>query len=1175
MNELKELLDMKGLVMHSYHRCNDKDSTLFKEDGKRTARAEAGFETLLDSYLMDILQDTAPKDIVAVWEGGNDRRIELFPAYKEKRRTAPKDPVVEGELKKMYKYTKSFLAGIGSIQIKYPFAEGDDALAFLSTKMSCSIHTIDGDLIQLASDTCMVTQKDEVKEEDEHGTPPHLIALRKSIVGDTSDEYPGVKGMGKVAWRRLVEAFGIDGMEELDQLAKDKNLDELEAIAAEAGSKELSTVAAAKYIWLLQYELAKLHPEWCENTYKKTIIRPDVFKRLPNRSRVEEVLTSCGCMDFMPQLEGYLPHNVLVTADNVDAIIYDGDFMDDFNASIVAFDYESYDTNKFENFVKVMEGKPGIYVDVLSQKITGASFTWGANLNKTIYICFGHSDTNNCDIEVLRDLLDNAGELVCQNDGFEYVVTANTFGKEEAGRLLQGTQDTRIMASYVDENERTGLKHSSMKYLNYHQATYKETLGDKEDMSQLTGEEVFGYGIDDAICTAHLHSLWDFIMTIEGTRDFCRTYEADTNRVVSDAFMAGCNISLPRLEKMRDEDRTSLDVLWPRLKELLSANCTEEHPDRADIYMAEIRKFEVAKRTEAGKTDEEIAMKLADMREEFTAGSKYIPYSEEVIPYEFKPTKTQLNAAMDRIGLTRKETDPDDPEFGPMPVNNIESVAVSRISEWAANMIPEELPKEQQEFVDLVAAAAHQFKARQGDEFTALSGYVQKLFPEKDKITSSGDELSLDSPAQMAHLLYGKLGLPVRVATKVTMGSTRDRLGFPGGPAANDKAIETALAEDLVEHDWRREVIESVREIKSLETMFKLYYTPYPLWIRPDTGKVHPGIINCGTATRRPTGTQPNLLQVKKGKIRSMFLPMREGHVLIAPDFSGQELRILGSESGDPVIYDAYMGDDKKDIHSLTASAIMPAITKKLRPDLMRQIRLTKNGKAMEYSQFIEWLHSDNKDLAEYAKFVRNKRGKPCGFLINYQGGAGTLSTNILVPRKEAQKFIDDTFALYSRIEPFQNECSETGRRQGYVATAYGNRRHATDDILSKDDGKRMRMERQLGNAVIQGGAADILKVVMSSCLSTDLLKDTQSFIMAPVYDEVVCSVPVEHAVKFCQRLQAIMDLLPPGHTIPMVSEFSLGFDWYNMVEFGTDTSDEAVTKALAEAAKLQEVYGE
>ncbi len=1167
---------MKGLVMHSYHRCNDKDSTLFKEDGKRTARAEAGFETLLDSYLIDILQDTAPKDIVAVWEGGNDRRIELFPGYKKKRREAEKDPVVEGELKKMYKYTKTFLAGMGCIQLKYPFAEGDDALAFLSTKMSCSIHTIDGDLIQLASDTCMVTQKDEVKETDEHGTPPHLIALRKSIVGDTSDEYPGVKGLGKVAWEKLVEEFGIDGMEELDQLARDKNLDELEAISAEAGSKALTTIADAKYQWLLQYELARLHPEWCENTYKKTIIRPEIFKRLPNRGRVEEVLTSCGCMDFMPQLDRYLPHNVLVTADNVDAIIYDGDFLDDFNDSIVAFDYESYDTNKFENFVKVMQGKPGTYVDVLSQKITGASFTWGANLNKTIYICFDHADTNNCDIEVLRDLLDNAGELVCQNDGFEYVVTANTFGIEEAGRLLQGTQDTRIMASYVDENERTGLKHSSLKYLNYHQATYKETLGDKEDMSQLTGEEVFNYGIDDAICTAHLYSLGDFVMTIEGTRDFCRTYEADTNRVVSDAFMEGCNISLPRLEKMRDEDQKDLDVLWPRLRELLAANCTEEHPDRADIYMAEIRKFEVAKMTEAGKTDEEIAVKLADMREKFTTGSKYVPYTEAFIRYEFKPTKAQLNAARRRLWIVKEEitllegdlTETID-EF------EIGSVATSRISEWAASMIPEELPEEQQEFVDLVAAAAHQFKIRAGDEFKALSTYVQKLFPERDKVTTSGDELSLDSPTQMAHLLYGKLGLPIRVATKVQMGSTRDRLGFQGGPAANDKAIETALAEDLIEHDWRREVIESVREIKSLETMFKLYYTPYPLWIRPDTGKVHPGIINCGTATRRPTGTQPNLLQVKKGKIRSMFLPMREGHVLIAPDFSGQELRILGSESGDPVIYDAYMGENRKDIHSLTASAIMPAVTQKLRPDLMSEMKLTPDRKAMDYDQFMEWRSGDNEDLAKHANFVRNKRAKACNFLVNYEGGAGTLSTNILVPRDEAKKFIGGMLGLYKGIVPFQEKAHDDGRAYGYVKTAYGSRRHATNDILSKDDSKRMRMERQLSNFIIQGTAADILKVVMSSCLSTDLLKDTQSFIMAPVYDEVVCSVPVKHATEFCQRLQAIMDLLPPGHTIPMVSEFSLGFDWYNMVEFGTDTSKEAVTKALAEAAELQEVYGE
>ena len=83
------------------------------------------------------------------------------------------------------------------------------------------------------------------------------------------------------------------------------------------------------------------------------------------------------------------------------------------------------------------------------------------------------------------------------------------------------------------------------------------------------------------------------------------------------------------------------------------------------------------------------------------------------------------------------------------------------------------------------------------------------------------------------------------------------------------------------------------------------------------------------------------------------------------------------------------------------------------------------------------------------------------------------------------------------------------------------------------------------------------------------LLDETDAIIMAPVYDELVNSVPEQHVVEFCPRLQQIMNLTPPGHEIPMVSEFSVGFDWYHMVEIGTDTSKETILKAIEEARAM------
>lgn len=699
-------------------------------------------------------------------------------------------------------------------------------------------------------------------------------------------------------------------------------------------------------------------------------------------------------------------------------------------------------------------------------------------------------------------------------------------------------------------------------------------------MNELTAEEAFDYGADDAIVTAHLWSLFDFICMVEGTREFIYDHEFHTTKVFDDAFLKGCRISQDRLSKLEATDKGRLDILWPEMREILSKNCTETNDEATATYMEDIKDFIIAKMLNDKNSEEAIQKKLEAMTAEFRAATKYRPFVKEVVNYQFKPTVAQLNAALVKLGIedlskASNEEDYEDPHAQYF----LGSVALSRITDWAMVMFNARqegdplVTDEVVSFVDLVSASAHQFKKREGPEYEQLSQFMVALFPEKSKTVTSGDELNFDSSKQMAQLLFGKLALPIRNRTKVDPGSIRDRLGFSGGPSANDKAVEMALAEDVYGEDsWRKEVLDRLRDIKGIETRYKLYYRPYPLWIRPDDGRMHTSIINCGTKTRRPSGTSPNILQVSKGLIRSVYLPLEEGHVLVAPDFSGQELRILGSESMDPVIIDAYMGEERKDIHSLTASAIFPKIAANARPDLMDKIEyVSGKGSAQDYNQFMLW--RTDEELGEFSNWVRNKRAKGVNFLVNYEGGAGTLSTSLLVPKEEAQGFIDGMFALYTQIPVFQENAHKEAEKYGYTITAYGNRRHMTEDILSRDNGLKMRMQRQGSNAKIQGCAADILKVVVAKCEKSGLLRRTKSYIMAPVYDEVVCSVPIGNVVPFCQELQKIMDVTPPGHIIPMVSEFSVGFDWYNMVEIGVDTSAERIMEAVEEAVEMQIEY--
>jgi DNA polymerase-1 len=416
------------------------------------------------------------------------------------------------------------------------------------------------------------------------------------------------------------------------------------------------------------------------------------------------------------------------------------------------------------------------------------------------------------------------------------------------------------------------------------------------------------------------------------------------------------------------------------------------------------------------------------------------------------------------------------------------------------------------------------------------------------------------------------------------MASKRYKLGYQPGPAGDDKAVETAIAEDCHgADDWKAKVLQAVRDVKGARTRGKLYYKPYPLWVHPRDGMLHPQIINCGTATHRPTGSSPNFLQLTKkdgGKIRSVVRGRREDHIIISPDFSGQELRILASECRDPVLMDAYLppeGQVEKDIHALTGSAIVLNSLKRDHPGLLELVKVDQS--AVDYQDFVGILHADmaaeqwldmhDADQAglylQLQKVFKQARtdAKPVNVLINYLGSAGTLSRNMGVPREIAQLFINMTFDRYARIGPWQQEMIRFAAQNGYTQTAYGTRRHVTDAILSRDGGIRSRMERQAVNFIIQGCAARILKIVLKEVWETRLLQETGASIIAPVYDELTASVPASAAAEYIQRLSEIMTVTPPGHPIPMKPETSLGLNWGNLVELGAYPSSDAIEEAI------------
>ena len=226
--------------------------------------------------------------------------------------------------------------------------------------------------------------------------------------------------------------------------------------------------------------------------------------------------------------------------------------------------------------------------------------------------------------------------------------------------------------------------------------------------------------------------------------------------------------------------------------------------------------------------------------------------------------------------------------------------------------------------------------------------------------------------------------------------------------------------------------------------------------------------------------------------MRRLFLTAAEDHVIISIDFSQEELMIMAVESQDPMMLSCYLGDNKKDIHSLTGSGFA----------------------GVPYEEFVEVLKDENNPLMKEYKAART-RAKPFNFGIGYGAVAATVARNEKMEFEVAKKLFEAWLQTYANIKPWQDNCLRMATRLGYVKTALGNRRHIDDRVLSGEEWQKQRAGRQAANSIIQGTGADILKIVMTEMHRKEVFKLTGAIPVVPLYDEIVASVPRHTAYEY------------------------------------------------------------
>lgn len=353
---------------------------------------------------------------------------------------------------------------------------------------------------------------------------------------------------------------------------------------------------------------------------------------------------------------------------------------------------------------------------------------------------------------------------------------------------------------------------------------------------------------------------------------------------------------------------------------------------------------------------------------------------------------------------------------------------------------------------------------------------------------ASGGAFNINSPQQLGEVLFDRLGLPVSKKTKTGYSTDADTL------------------EQLAP---LHPVVEKVLVYRQLAKLKGTYVDGLSPLIGQD-GRVHTHFNQTVTATGRLSSSDPNLqnipVRLPMGRrIRRVFLPT-PGRLFLAADYSQIELRILAHLSQDPTLLDAFRTGE--DIHRRTAAEMF----------------------GLEPEEVTEELRS---------------RAKAINFGIIYGISDFGLANNTGVSRHEAGEYIARYFSRYPGIRGFLDGAVEEARTQGYVTTMLGRRRYLPE-IHAKNHARRQYAERTAMNTVIQGSAADLIKVAMVRVQGLQLREGLQSPLVLQVHDELIWDmVPQEEECLTRLAIETMtraMDL-----RVPLVVDLKRGDNWENL----------------------------
>ena len=318
-----------------------------------------------------------------------------------------------------------------------------------------------------------------------------------------------------------------------------------------------------------------------------------------------------------------------------------------------------------------------------------------------------------------------------------------------------------------------------------------------------------------------------------------------------------------------------------------------------------------------------------------------------------------------------------------------------------------------------------------------------------------------------------------------------------------------------------------------------LYYVPYRLLPHWRDGRIHPVMNQSRAVTRRYSAEDPNVQQQpahgKGVELRKSIPALRKDHVVASLDFSGQELRIQAELSGDAALTSCYVGDNLRDVHTLTAVSAAVLVYKQ----------------EISYAQFVLDLESEDPEVKEAASQKR-KNAKTTNFAAAYGAFADTVAIGLKSTTEIAQQFLDARSAAFPGLAIWVAKEEEVIAELGFARTMMGARRHLREALTSDNKWDHAGAMRQGVNHIIQGSAGEQTKLAMGRMWMERLFTGKyRAQFYFPVHDEVVFSVHKDDAVALIQEAHALMVMNYGGMTIPIVSSIAIGTTFLCEIEIG------------------------